>query len=64
MRSIFDAPAITVATVRTMGTKRARTTVIFPYFSKNAADRSMCSFRRNLASGRLKTAGPTLKPIQ
>ena len=60
MRFIRDAPAITVATVRTIGTNRARTTVILPYLAKNASDFSMYSCLRNLASGRLKTAGPTL----
>ena len=55
--SIRDAPAITVATVRTTGTKRASTMVIFPYLAKNASDFSMYSCLRSFAFGRLNTGG-------
>ena len=55
---------MTVATVRTIGTKRASTMVILPYLAKKASDFSMYSCLRNLAFGRLNTGGPIFQPIQ
>lgn len=55
-------PAMIGVNVRTMGTKRASTSDLGPYFSKNSCAFSTFSCLKNLESGRLKSAGPTLRP--
>ena len=49
--------------VRTIGTNWARVTALPPWRSKNAAVRSTYSFLNSRESGRLKIAGPALRPI-
>ena len=53
-----------VATVRTIGTKRARKIVAQPNRSKNAWARVTYSGRNSFELGRSNTTGPTRYPIQ
>jgi len=62
-RSIRPTPAVTVMNVRTIGTNRASTIALAPYFSKNSEVLSTYSLRNSRESGRLKMAGPLAWPI-
>ncbi|CAB4903102.1 unannotated protein [freshwater metagenome] len=59
-----DAPAMTVAKVRMIGTKRASRMVRLPLRSKKACDLCTYSALNSRLSGRLNTAGPSRRPIQ
>ena len=53
-------PAMIGVKVRTIGTKRARTSDLGPYFSKNSWAFSTFSCLKSLESGRLNSDGPDL----
>ncbi len=57
------APATMGAKVRTMGTKRARTIALGPYFSMKSWAFSKFSCLKSLELGRLKSFGPRNLPI-
>lgn len=55
-------PAMIGVKVRTMGTKRARTRDLGPYFSKNSWALTTFSCLKRRESGRVKSEGPTFLP--
>lgn len=55
-------PAMIGVNVRTMGTKRARTRDLGPYFSKNSCALVTFSCLKRRESGRVKRDGPTFLP--
>ena len=55
---------MTVAKVRTIGTKRASTMVRAPFLLEERCDCSTYSALNSRESGLLKTAGPARQPIQ
>lgn len=55
-------PAMIGVNVRTMGTKRARTRDLGPYFSKNSWALTTFSCLKRRESGRVKSEGPTFLP--
>lgn len=60
---IRPAPATMGANVRTIGTKRARTIALGPYFSMNSWAFSRFSCLKSLELARLKSFGPKNLPI-
>jgi hypothetical protein len=62
LRGISPTPASTGAKVRTIGTKRAITTVFGPCFSKQSFVRSTYSCLKILGSVLLNSCGPMRDP--